>query len=99
MVREFIGTAVSPPGARFGSPATGRPVSVVICPVLTLQTDHFSRRGRTLPAPEAADVEPADEKPAKRPVLTVEELTELERLEDLDTCMVRRGPDAPETRP
>lgn len=51
-------------------------------------TDHFSRRGRTLPAPEAADVEPADEKPAKRPVLTVEELTELERLEDLDTCMM-----------
>ncbi|XP_037008924.2 F-actin-uncapping protein LRRC16A isoform X2 [Artibeus jamaicensis] len=51
-------------------------------------TEHFARRGRTLPAAEAPDVELADEKPARRPVPAVEELTELERLEDLDTCMM-----------
>ncbi|XP_036907294.1 F-actin-uncapping protein LRRC16A isoform X2 [Sturnira hondurensis] len=51
-------------------------------------TEHFARRGRTLPAAEALDVELADEKPAKRLAPMVEELTELERLEDLDTCMM-----------
>ncbi|XP_066208365.1 F-actin-uncapping protein LRRC16A isoform X1 [Saccopteryx leptura] len=51
-------------------------------------TDHFSRRGRTLPPPESLDMELADEKPAKRSLLTVEELTEMEHLEDLDTCMM-----------
>ncbi|XP_014392631.1 PREDICTED: leucine-rich repeat-containing protein 16A [Myotis brandtii] len=51
-------------------------------------SDHFSRRGRTLPAPEALDAEPVDEKPARRPVLAVEELTELERLEEQDTCLM-----------
>ncbi|XP_036198760.1 F-actin-uncapping protein LRRC16A isoform X4 [Myotis myotis] len=51
-------------------------------------SDHFSRRGRTLPAPEAVDVEPVDERPARRPVLAVEELTELERLEEQDTCLM-----------
>ncbi|KAK1328828.1 hypothetical protein QTO34_010997 [Cnephaeus nilssonii] len=51
-------------------------------------SDHFSRRGRALPASEAVDAEPVDEKPARPPVLAVEELTELERLEDLDTCVM-----------
>ncbi|KAF6074114.1 capping protein regulator and myosin 1 linker 1 [Phyllostomus discolor] len=51
-------------------------------------TEHFARRGRTLPAAEAPDVEPADEKPARRLAPAAEELTEAERLEDLDTCMM-----------
>ncbi|XP_035870901.1 F-actin-uncapping protein LRRC16A isoform X4 [Phyllostomus discolor] len=51
-------------------------------------TEHFARRGRTLPAAEALDVEPADEKPARRLAPAAEELTEAERLEDLDTCMM-----------
>ncbi|EPQ05838.1 Leucine-rich repeat-containing protein 16A [Myotis brandtii] len=55
------------------------------------ESDHFSRRGRTLPAPEALDAEPVDEKPARRPVLAVEELTELERLEEQDTCLACVG--------
>ncbi|KAL1784486.1 F-actin-uncapping protein LRRC16A isoform X8 [Sigmodon hispidus] len=46
--------------------------------------DHFSRRGKSLPL----EVELAEEKPAKRATLTVEDLTEVERLEDLDTCMM-----------
>ncbi|KAF5925104.1 hypothetical protein HPG69_008781 [Diceros bicornis minor] len=48
--------------------------------------DHFSRRGKTLPQ-ESLEVELAEEKPVKRSIVTVEELTEIERLEDLDTCM------------
>ncbi|XP_051025266.1 F-actin-uncapping protein LRRC16A [Acomys russatus] len=50
--------------------------------------DHFSRRSKSLPQREAPDVEVVEEKPVKRAVLTVEELTEVERLEDLDTCMM-----------
>nr|XP_055120220.1 F-actin-uncapping protein LRRC16A isoform X5 [Symphalangus syndactylus] len=49
--------------------------------------DHFSRRGKTLPQQESLEIELAEEKPVKRSVITVEELTEIERLEDLDTCM------------
>ncbi|XP_014644193.1 PREDICTED: leucine-rich repeat-containing protein 16A isoform X2 [Ceratotherium simum simum] len=49
--------------------------------------DHFSRRGKTLPQ-ESLEVELAEEKPVKRSMVTVEELTEIERLEDLDTCMM-----------
>ncbi|XP_040611644.1 F-actin-uncapping protein LRRC16A isoform X6 [Mesocricetus auratus] len=49
--------------------------------------DHFSRRGKSLPQREALEVELAEEKPVKRSTLTVEDLTEVERLEDLDTCM------------
>ncbi|XP_036044971.1 F-actin-uncapping protein LRRC16A isoform X6 [Onychomys torridus] len=49
--------------------------------------DHFSRRGKSLPQREALEVELAEEKPVKRATLTVEDLTEVERLEDLDTCM------------
>lgn len=62
---------------------------------MTLQTDHFSRRGRTLASPEAADAEPAAGKPAKRATPTAEELAEMERLEDPDTCLVRGLPRPP----
>ncbi|XP_019523711.1 PREDICTED: F-actin-uncapping protein LRRC16A [Hipposideros armiger] len=51
-------------------------------------TDHFSRRGKTLPQQESLEIELAEEKPIKRSIITVEELTEIERLEDLDTCMM-----------
>nr|XP_054361635.1 F-actin-uncapping protein LRRC16A [Mirounga angustirostris] len=50
--------------------------------------DHFSRRAKTVAQPETLEIELAEEKPAKRSVMTVEELTEMERLEDLDTCMM-----------
>ncbi|XP_032197159.1 F-actin-uncapping protein LRRC16A [Mustela erminea] len=47
--------------------------------------DHFSK---TLAQPETLELELAEEKPAKRSVVMEEELTEMERLEDLDTCMM-----------
>ncbi|XP_046959077.1 F-actin-uncapping protein LRRC16A isoform X1 [Lynx rufus] len=50
--------------------------------------EHFSRRGRTLPQPESSEIELAEEKPAKRSVLTAEELAEMDHLEDLDACMM-----------
>ncbi|XP_063521947.1 F-actin-uncapping protein LRRC16A isoform X6 [Pongo pygmaeus] len=50
--------------------------------------DHFSRHGKTLPPQESLEIELAEEKPVKRSIVTVEELTEIERLEDLDTCMM-----------
>ncbi|XP_006888706.1 PREDICTED: leucine-rich repeat-containing protein 16A isoform X2 [Elephantulus edwardii] len=50
--------------------------------------DHFSRRGKTLPQQESFEIELAEEKPVKRSIITVEDLTEIERLEDLDTCMM-----------
>ncbi|XP_010216284.1 PREDICTED: leucine-rich repeat-containing protein 16A, partial [Tinamus guttatus] len=46
--------------------------------------DHLTRRGKPLPLLE---INLAEEKPTKRSIITVEELTEIERLEDLDTCM------------
>ncbi|XP_048363630.1 F-actin-uncapping protein LRRC16A isoform X3 [Sphaerodactylus townsendi] len=49
--------------------------------------DHLTRRGKPLPHQESLEIELAQEKPAKRSIITVEELTEIERLEDLDTCM------------
>ncbi|XP_051826550.1 F-actin-uncapping protein LRRC16A isoform X5 [Antechinus flavipes] len=49
--------------------------------------DHFTRRGKLLPHQESLEIELAEEKPVKRSIITVEELTEIERLEDLDTCM------------
>uniref|UniRef100_A0A8D1GUY9 Capping protein regulator and myosin 1 linker 1 n=1 Tax=Sus scrofa TaxID=9823 RepID=A0A8D1GUY9_PIG len=49
--------------------------------------DHFSKRGKTLPQQDSVELELAEEKPVKRSLITVEELTEIERLEDLDTCM------------
>uniref|UniRef100_A0A8C5NUW5 Capping protein regulator and myosin 1 linker 1 n=1 Tax=Jaculus jaculus TaxID=51337 RepID=A0A8C5NUW5_JACJA len=52
--------------------------------------DHFSRQGKSLPQQESLEIELAAEKVAKRAQPAVaEELTEVERLEDLDTCMVR----------
>uniref|UniRef100_A0A452FBB6 Capping protein regulator and myosin 1 linker 1 n=1 Tax=Capra hircus TaxID=9925 RepID=A0A452FBB6_CAPHI len=50
--------------------------------------DHFSRRGKTLLLQDSLEMELAEEKPVKRSIITVEELTEIERLEDLDTCMM-----------
>uniref|UniRef100_A0A8C3DF21 Capping protein regulator and myosin 1 linker 1 n=1 Tax=Corvus moneduloides TaxID=1196302 RepID=A0A8C3DF21_CORMO len=50
--------------------------------------DHLTRRGKPLPQQESLEIELAEEKPAKRSMITVEELTEIERLEDLDTCMM-----------
>ncbi|XP_074432588.1 F-actin-uncapping protein LRRC16A isoform X2 [Larus michahellis] len=49
--------------------------------------DHLTRRGKPLPQQESMEIELAEEKPTKRSMMTVEELTEIERLEDLDTCM------------
>ncbi|XP_074755437.1 F-actin-uncapping protein LRRC16A isoform X3 [Athene noctua] len=49
--------------------------------------DHLTRRGKPLPQQESLEIELAEEKPSKRSIITVEELTEIERLEDLDTCM------------
>ncbi|XP_042664745.1 F-actin-uncapping protein LRRC16A isoform X2 [Centrocercus urophasianus] len=50
--------------------------------------DHLTRRGKPLPQQESLEIELAEEKPTKRSIITVEELTEIERLEDLDTCMM-----------
>nr|XP_044988198.1 F-actin-uncapping protein LRRC16A isoform X3 [Jaculus jaculus] len=51
--------------------------------------DHFSRQGKSLPQQESLEIELAAEKVAKRAQPAVaEELTEVERLEDLDTCMM-----------
>lgn len=52
----------------------------------------MTRRGKPLPQQESLEIELAEEKPTKRSMITVEELTEIERLEDLDTCMVRHIP-------
>ncbi|XP_076186238.1 F-actin-uncapping protein LRRC16A isoform X3 [Aptenodytes patagonicus] len=49
--------------------------------------DHLTRRGKPLPQQESLEIELPEEKPTKRSIITVEELTEIERLEDLDTCM------------
>ncbi|KAG8133381.1 hypothetical protein E2320_011166, partial [Naja naja] len=49
--------------------------------------DHLTRRGKPLPHQESLDIELAEDKSTKRSIITVEELTELERFEDLDTCM------------
>ncbi|KAM7174248.1 F-actin-uncapping protein LRRC16A isoform 3-T3 [Macrochelys suwanniensis] len=50
--------------------------------------DHLIRRGKPLPHQESLEIELAEEKPTKRSTITVEDLTEIERLEDLDTCMM-----------
>lgn len=50
--------------------------------------NHFSRLSKNLPQREDLEVELVEEKPVKRATLTVEDLTEVERLEDLDTCMM-----------
>ncbi|XP_077876758.1 F-actin-uncapping protein LRRC16A isoform X13 [Ictidomys tridecemlineatus] len=48
--------------------------------------DHFSRRVQTLPQQEPVEAELA-EKPPRRSLVPAEDLTEAERLEDLDACM------------
>ncbi|XP_025030939.1 F-actin-uncapping protein LRRC16A isoform X2 [Python bivittatus] len=50
--------------------------------------DHLTRRGKPLPHQESLDIELAEDKSTKRSIITVEELTEIERFEDLDTCMM-----------
>ncbi|KAG3288596.1 capping protein regulator and myosin 1 linker 1, transcript variant X3 [Ictidomys tridecemlineatus] len=49
--------------------------------------DHFSRRVQTLPQQEPVEAELA-EKPPRRSLVPAEDLTEAERLEDLDACMM-----------
>ncbi|XP_069469745.1 F-actin-uncapping protein LRRC16A [Ambystoma mexicanum] len=50
--------------------------------------DHLTRRGKPLPHQESLEIESAEDKPMKRAtIITIEDLTEMERLEDLDTCM------------
>ncbi|XP_038247953.1 F-actin-uncapping protein LRRC16A isoform X3 [Dermochelys coriacea] len=50
--------------------------------------DHLTRHDKPLPHQESLEIELAEEKPTKRSTITVEDLTEIERLEDLDTCMM-----------
>ncbi|XP_059509369.1 F-actin-uncapping protein LRRC16A-like isoform X7 [Stegostoma tigrinum] len=49
--------------------------------------NHLTKRGKPLPRQESTEIEVLEEKPTKRLAVTAEELTELERLEELDTCM------------
>ncbi|XP_048464800.1 F-actin-uncapping protein LRRC16A-like [Rhincodon typus] len=50
--------------------------------------NHLTKRGKPLPRQESTEIEVLEEKPTKRLAVTPEELTELERLEELDTCMM-----------
>ncbi|XP_029446652.1 F-actin-uncapping protein LRRC16A isoform X1 [Rhinatrema bivittatum] len=50
--------------------------------------DHLTRRGKPLQHQESQEIETAEEKPAKRSTITIEDLTEMEHFEDLDTCMM-----------
>ncbi|XP_053323071.1 F-actin-uncapping protein LRRC16A [Spea bombifrons] len=50
--------------------------------------DHLTKRGKPLPHQDSLEIETIEEKPAKRTTITIEDLTEMERLEDLDTCMM-----------
>ncbi|XP_075069271.1 F-actin-uncapping protein LRRC16A isoform X2 [Mixophyes fleayi] len=50
--------------------------------------DHLTKRGKPLPHQDSVEIETIEERPAKRSTLTIEDLTEMERLEDLDTCMM-----------
>ncbi|XP_075172184.1 F-actin-uncapping protein LRRC16A [Anomaloglossus baeobatrachus] len=50
--------------------------------------DHLTKRGKPLPHQESMEIETVEERPTKRSVPTIEELSEMERLEDLDTCMM-----------
>uniref|UniRef100_H3A9I0 Capping protein regulator and myosin 1 linker 1 n=1 Tax=Latimeria chalumnae TaxID=7897 RepID=H3A9I0_LATCH len=49
---------------------------------------HLTRRGKALSRQESLEIEVMDDKPTKRPTITAEDLSELERLEELDTCMM-----------
>ncbi|XP_030067980.1 F-actin-uncapping protein LRRC16A isoform X3 [Microcaecilia unicolor] len=50
--------------------------------------DHLTRRGKPLPHQESQEIEAAEEKPTKRSTITIEDFSEMERFEDIDTCMV-----------
>ncbi|KAG8442306.1 hypothetical protein GDO86_011195 [Hymenochirus boettgeri] len=51
--------------------------------------DHLTKRGKSLPHQESLEIETVEERPSKRPpTITIEDLTEMDRLEDLDTCMM-----------
>ncbi|XP_058878692.1 F-actin-uncapping protein LRRC16A-like isoform X1 [Acipenser ruthenus] len=49
--------------------------------------EHLTRRGTPLVHQESLEIEVMEEKLVKRSTLTAEDLTEIERLEELDTCM------------
>ncbi|XP_072267686.1 F-actin-uncapping protein LRRC16A isoform X2 [Pyxicephalus adspersus] len=49
--------------------------------------EHLTKRGKALPHQESLEIETIEEKPTKRSTITIEDITEMERLEDLDTCM------------
>ncbi|XP_038652946.1 F-actin-uncapping protein LRRC16A-like isoform X3 [Scyliorhinus canicula] len=50
--------------------------------------NHLTKHGKPLPRQESTEIEVLEEKPTKRLTVTTEELSELERLEELDTCMM-----------
>ncbi|MGH0157307.1 UNVERIFIED_CONTAM: hypothetical protein FKN15_033265, partial [Acipenser sinensis] len=50
--------------------------------------EHLTRRGTPLVHQESLETEVMEEKLVKRSTLTAEDLTEIERLEELDTCMM-----------
>ncbi|XP_077126118.1 F-actin-uncapping protein LRRC16A isoform X2 [Ranitomeya variabilis] len=50
--------------------------------------DHLTKRGKPLPHQESMEIETVEERPVKRSAPTIEELSEMERLEELDTCMM-----------
>ncbi|XP_068093101.1 F-actin-uncapping protein LRRC16A isoform X2 [Hyperolius riggenbachi] len=50
--------------------------------------EHLTKRGKPLLHQESLEIETVEEKPTKRStIITIEEFTEMERLEELDTCM------------
>ncbi|KAM9308890.1 F-actin-uncapping protein LRRC16A [Gastrophryne carolinensis] len=51
-------------------------------------TDHLTKRGKPLPHQESLEIETIEDKPTKRTTITIDDFTEMERLEDLDTCMM-----------
>lgn len=50
--------------------------------------EHLTRRGKPLPHQESLEIESAEDRSVRRTTITIEDLTEMERLEDLDTCMM-----------
>ncbi|XP_041422275.1 F-actin-uncapping protein LRRC16A isoform X4 [Xenopus laevis] len=49
--------------------------------------DHLTKRGKPLPHQDSMEIETVEERPAKRSTITIEDFSEMDRLEDLDTCM------------
>nr|XP_033790380.1 F-actin-uncapping protein LRRC16A isoform X3 [Geotrypetes seraphini] len=50
--------------------------------------DDLTRRGKSLPHQESQEIEAVEDKPTKRSTVTIEDFTEMEHFEDIDTCMV-----------